>query len=71
MFNLVVDSEAASERNFRTEISVRTSNKPSTSRAGTRGQKAVYVRIYVRDEEADRERKRERETYIKRKEERG
>lgn len=49
MSNLVVDSEAASEQNFRTEISARTGNKPSTSRADMRDQKAVHVRIYVRD----------------------
>jgi len=66
MFNLVVDSEVASERNFRTEISVRTGNKLSTNCTGTCGQKAMHVRIYVRDKahrerETKREKERERE----------
>lgn len=66
MSNLVVDSKAASERNFRTEISARTGNKPSASRVGTRGQKAVHVNmwIYVRDEtklEREKERRGEEE----------
>lgn len=57
MSNFAADSEAATERNFRTEILARTGNKPSTSRAGTRCQKAVRVRIYVREKERERRKK--------------
>lgn len=63
MSNFAADSEAATERNFRTEILARTANKPSISRAGTRCQKAVRVRINAREKEKERDtRKKMKET---------
>lgn len=55
MSNFAADSKAATERNFRTEILASTGNKPSISRAGTRCQKAVRVRIYARENEKERD----------------
>lgn len=67
MSNFAADSEAVAEQNFRTEILARTSNKPSTGRAGTRRQEAARVQIYVcngkrdKGKKSEKERERERE----------